>query len=130
MKKFIFLSAIIFISCDSIVDKGTKDIIPIDKMELILFDIQIMHSISKSYNSKIEEKDWFGSEYIYKKYGIDSMKLSHSQDYYSKKPDLYLSIHKNILKRMQNSIDSIDKLVKSDKTRLIENKFLNKKNKN
>ena len=56
---------------------------------------------------------WVYSEYgkelseLHKKYGIDSMKLSHSQDYYSKNPDLYLSIHKNILKRMKMNLRKV-----------------------
>ena len=47
--------------------------------------------------------------YIYKKYKIDSAQLAASDSYYAKNPMQYLRIHRNVEKRLNSTIDSLNK---------------------
>ena len=47
--------------------------------------------------------------YIYKKYKIDSAQLATSDSYYAKNPQQYHRIHRNVEKRLNSTIDSLNK---------------------
>ena len=53
----------------------------------------------------------FGVNYLYQKYGIDSIQLIQSDKYYSKNPRIYSRIYKKVLDKMQMQKDSIDRLI-------------------
>jgi len=50
---------------------------------------------------------------VYKTYGIDSIKLKKSTDYYAKNPKFFEEIYTEILKELQHKKDSLSKIIDS-----------------
>ncbi|MDB4266522.1 DUF4296 domain-containing protein [Flavobacteriaceae bacterium] len=87
-----------------------------NKMEAILYDAIIMDVMSTFSEKNPNFENLMGKSYLYKKYGIDSIQLVESENYYAKKPREYLKIHASVLKRFEFVKDSLDRLSKSIKT--------------
>ncbi len=50
---------------------------------------------------------------VYKTYGIDSMELKKSTDYYAKNPKFFEEIYTEILEELQHKKDSLSKIIDS-----------------
>ena len=90
MKKFIGLIVFIVFSCSKTGDNSPPDnLIPPDQMSMVMLDIILMKNIKRESYNLLEKKDLLVAEYLYEKYGIDSLQLASSQSYYAKNPKEY-----------------------------------------
>lgn len=99
MKKGLYLLVIIFVvaSCAEKVIKEPKNLIPLDKMEHILYDIAIINA-AKNIDAQILRKNNVEAmEYVYTKYGIDSIQFVESDIYYASIPSDYEAMYSKIL---------------------------------
>ena len=101
MKKYLFIS-IFIIGCSS---NTPEDLISVEKMESIIFDIMILNA-SSSYDLKIDN-NMISDELIFRKHDIDSAQFYDSELYYSKNPRIQHNIYSNVKRRIQKSIDSL-----------------------
>ena len=115
MKNFLFLSVFIFIFNCSEKPPPPKNIISMETMSEIIYDMTLI-SVSKGVNRKILENNGFKpTSYILKKYAIDSIDFIRSNKYYSSNLDMYLSIYKNVLNKLEKNKQIIsDSLVKEN----------------
>lgn len=120
MKKYIFFSLVIFcLACDGStpVEAPEKKISP-EVMEDIFYDLTLMKAIRNSSYQEPEYKDYFTAQYIFQKYGIDSLQLKQNEMYYAQKPKLLRKIYENLKLRTKHAQDSIDTLIKRNEKKI------------
>ena len=81
-------------------------------MERVLYDIIVLEAMNTFKPKNPDFKSVYGKPYIYKKYGIDSLQLVQSDNYYAKFPRIYTWMYSNIQKRMGKVKDSLTELDK------------------
>jgi hypothetical protein len=81
-------------------------------MERVLYDIIVLEAMSTFKPKNPDFESVYGKPYIYKKYGIDSLQLVQSDNYYAKFPRIYTRMYSNIQKRMGKVKDSLTELDK------------------
>lgn len=92
-----------------------ENLISEEQMENILFDATLMEAINNSTDRNLELELLLGKPYLYLKYGVDSLQLVESEQYYAKNPRVYLRIYNNVLKRVDKAKDSLNDLDKKSK---------------
>ncbi len=115
MKKSGFLLLFILFSCTELGDnKPPDDLIPPQQMSNIMLDIILMKNI-KSNSFYIKEKEnLLADQYLFEKFGIDSLQLASSQAYYAKNPKKYLPIMTEVQEKIQKIQDSLQKRMTED----------------
>jgi hypothetical protein len=99
MKKIItlFYSLLILLSCNNSVVPKPDKLIDDDQMVDILYDLSILDAV-KNQNSLPQITTNSPNEYIYKKYGIDSIQFAQNNKYYASNVAKY--------KRMYNKVNA------------------------
>ena len=101
------------LSCqDSTSASVPRNLIDEDTMENIIYDATTMDVMSTFIPKNQSFVDIMGSPYLFLKYEIDSLQLAESQEYYSKNPKVMSKIYRKVLRRMEKSKDSIDRIVR------------------
>ena len=114
MRKYILLFLIITcLACD-----GSTPVEPPDEkmtpemMEDIFYDILLMRAMNNSSYVDPVHEEYFTDQYVYEKYGVDSLQLAQNQVYYAQKPKLLKKIFENLEIRSKQVEDSIDTIMK------------------
>jgi len=113
MKKDIIMLLVLTFFCSCLSNNSIKkpdNLINQEKMEAILYDLSIINSIKPSSYKNPNYSDISLDSYIFLKYGVDSLQLIQSENYYSKIPKLYLKIYNNVEKRLEKTKDSLNKI--------------------
>lgn len=108
----ILISMILSCSSTGAVEKP-DNLIKESVMERVLYDIIVLEAMSTFKPKNPDFESVYGKPYIYKKYGIDSLQLVQSDNYYAKFPRIYTRMYSNIQKRMgkvKDSLTEMDKL--------------------
>lgn len=102
MKKIIsYLFLIVtFLSCSEKEAEKPQNLIPQDKMEDILYDLNFLQAIRNTNYQALQRKNINPEEYIYTKYGIDSLQLAQSNKYYANNPENYEKMIDRIILRI------------------------------
>jgi hypothetical protein len=101
MKKVIlfFCYALTVVSCDKSAAEKPKNLIEKDKMIDILYDISLLEAIkSQNINGGITSKA--GSDYIYKKYKIDSLQFVKSNKFYASDIEEYKKMFEKVKEKL------------------------------
>lgn len=116
MRKLTLLLITILFSCTKYGDNKTPDnLIPPEQMIDILVDIVLMKNIKRNGYAIKEKKNLLVDEYLFDKYGIDSLKLASSQQFYAKNPKKYIPIYKEARLKIEIIKDSVDqKLMRAE----------------
>jgi len=114
MRKYILFFLIIScLACDGSTPVEPPDEkITVEMMEDVFYDIMLMKAIKNSNYVDPAHKEYFTDQYIYEKYGIDSLQLAQNQTYYAQKPKLLKKIFENLEIRSKQMEDSIDTIMK------------------
>ena len=91
-----FLGLFLMMGCAEEVVKKPENLIPKEKMADILNDLAILNASTSAASNKFEDSGINIMEFLYKKYGIDSVQFSQSDLYYASVPLEYQSIYENI----------------------------------
>ncbi|MCC8360966.1 DUF4296 domain-containing protein [Salinimicrobium sediminilitoris] len=140
MKKLLgVLTALILLASCQDIDRTPKpdNLIPEDKMVEVLTELSILHG-ARSYNkSLMEEKGINAYPYLTNKFGIDSVQLVQSNNYYAENYKEYQMIYDRVKERLEilmeqyDSIREVEKKKKDSLRRVPENdsivprKFIN-----
>ena len=101
------------LSCSSTGDIEKPDnLIKESVMKRVLYDIMVLDAMRTFKPKNPDFEAVYSKPYIYKKYGIDSLQLVESDNYYAKFPRIYYRLYSNILKRMDKVKDSLTELDK------------------
>ncbi len=73
-----------------------ENLIQKEKMVLILYDLAILNAAKSAYTSSFEDDKIETMEFLYRKYGIDSVQFSQSDLYYASIPLEYQAIYERV----------------------------------
>lgn len=117
--KFFCFSTFIFLLTSACGNLGTvekpENLIDEKRMESILYDAVIMDVMNTFSELNPDFVEILGAPYLYKKYGIDSLQLVQSEEYYTKNPRIYHRIYSRVLTKLQKDKDSIDDVINASK---------------
>ena len=119
MKKItlVICSICLTMSCNnSVVDKP-DNLITKDKMFDILYDISLIEAI-KSQNIKGGLSSKEGSNYIYKKYKIDSIQFINSNKYYASNVEEYKKMFDKIKEKLNKETKEIELKIKKSQQKI------------
>ena len=95
---------IVSISCvEKIIDKP-ENLISKEEMAKIYYDLAIVTAAKNTNNSILKKHHIEGMDYIYTKYGIDSVQFVESDLYYASRPEIYKEIYENSEKRIKEDV--------------------------
>jgi len=116
IKYGIILIIFIGLSCQDVkhMDKP-KNLIPEDKMVDILTEMALLNA-ARNYNKiMLEQTGIKPDQYIYEKFGIDSVQFEKSNAYYTEKYDDYERVFDKVKDSLQSLKAHFDELVEEEK---------------
>lgn len=104
-----------FVGCNKINrPKKPKDLIAKEKMSDIMYDLYILNA-AKGVNKKVLELNGImPSEYIYKKYDIDSLQFAESNTYYAYDTKTYSALVEKIKSDLEKDKELYEKLTREE----------------
>jgi hypothetical protein len=81
-------------------------------MSEVLVDIILMKNIMRNSSFIEDKKQHLVPQYLYDKYGIDSLQLASSQSYYAKNPKIYVPVFKLVNTRLKKLNDSVQEAMR------------------
>ncbi|WP_243396874.1 DUF4296 domain-containing protein [Flagellimonas pacifica] len=129
----LFFGVLLF-SCGEKVVEEPENLIPKEKMTLILHDLAVLNATKSSFKHVLDNNDIKIMEFLYRKHQIDSVQFSQSDLYYASIPLEYQEIYEKveaILEKKKNAIKEKEQK-KTDsirKSREKKNDSLKKSNK-
>lgn len=116
MRHFFYILILIsLVGCNS-VDKPEKpkNLIAKEQMSDIMYDLYILNA-AKGVNRKLLELNGImPSDYVYDKYGIDSLQFSKSNAYYAYDTEVYTSIINKMKTKLEKDKDLYENQAKED----------------
>ena len=113
---FVFISVSFFYSCSCTGSVEKPDnLISESLMINILYEISILDAMSTFKPKNKDFEEIYGKPYIFIKYGVDSLQLAKSDEYYAKFPRVYHRIYSSVLEKLKKTKDSFDLLGKIEK---------------
>lgn len=122
MKKALSFLAILilFLSCkEELVEKPDR-LIEKDKMVDIMYDLAVLQGIKYQNPTSLVTYNINPSQYIYKKYKIDSLQFAKSNVYYASNYEVYKDIFDGIIKRIDDQKKVLDSVVKIETNKKIK----------
>src|SRR5690606_12776827 len=104
---------LMLIACSSCQDKQEppKNLIPEEKMVDIMYEMALIQAI-KSYDYKLmDNKNVNPSQYIYDKFGVDSLQFVESNKFYANQLERYEKMHDVVIERLKQQRKKTDSLV-------------------
>jgi hypothetical protein len=106
------LFCLLVISCGNKLMEEPENLIPREKMSDILYDMALLDAIDNSYPQVLSENDLKVMEFLFKKYGIDSLQFVQSDLYYASVPADYQKIYEAVEERLTQKRDSISEVIR------------------
>lgn len=104
MRTYIYiLVGLLILGCGGS-DRPSKpdDLIAKEKMSDIIYDVFLLNA-AKGINKRVlEQNGVLPQEYVYKKYGIDSLQFAQSNDYYSYDTKIYEAIMATVKQKLED----------------------------
>ena len=102
MRKIVFILATsLLLSCGNEPVEKPGNLIARDKMVDIIYDLSLLDAMRSQRPSLLETNQINPNTYIYKKYGIDSLQLAKSTQYYAADIKEYKKIYEEVSKRLE-----------------------------
>ena len=114
------LFCLLALSCGNKLMEEPEDLIPRDKMSEILYDMALLDAIDNSYPQVLTENDLKVMEFLYEKYGIDSLQFVQSDLYYASVPAEYQKIYEAVEERLTQKRDSISEVMQQGQSQASE----------
>ncbi len=117
MKKILSLLAIVilFVNCKDEVVKKPDRLIEKGKMIDIMYDLSILEASKFQNPADLGSYSNTPSEYIYKKYKVDSLQLAQSNIYYASNYIEYKDMYEQVGKRIDGKKATVDAIIKIEK---------------
>jgi hypothetical protein len=114
MKKTLLLLTVLvgFISCKEEAVNKPDNLIARDKMIDVMYDLSILDAVKYQNPASVDTFKINPSQYIYKKYKIDSVQFAQSNIYYASTYIDYKEMYDEIIKRIDSKKTVLDSLVK------------------
>lgn len=110
---FLLLMMAVIAGCTDKVIEKPENLISEDQMVDIYFDVALFNAAKNSGYDKFSEHSINSQKYLFEKYGVDSLQLAKSSNYYAAKPVVYERIYKKVEDRLDTLKVAFDKEIKS-----------------
>lgn len=126
-----FILIVFLASCGEQLMEKPKDLIPKDQMVAILKDLAVINAAKNTNVSILKKHNIEPTEYIFKKYNIDSARFVKSDTYYASLPSEYEAIYKEVEANLEkekkvlqeaNKITDSLKAIEMEKRRALKKK--------
>ncbi len=108
----ILIAFFVLVSCNNLPVEKPDHFIEEEMMTNILYDLTLFEVI-KSQRKFDSVTNWVGGkEYVYNKYGIDSLQFVESHQYYISQIDTYKKMYDQVNERLQSKKSENDLLLK------------------
>lgn len=107
------LFLVLFTACAERQVKPPEQLLSHEQMVNVLYDIAALSAIDGTYPKALERNDIRIMEFVYHKYGIDSLQLATSDLYYASVPAEYEAIYEELEARMGRERDSINESMRA-----------------
>ena len=116
MKKLLLLLIVLvgFMSCKEEVVHKPDNLIARDKMIDVMYDLSILDAIKYQNPASIDTFKINPSQYIFKKYKIDSLQFAQSNIYYASNYVDYKEMYDELIERIEIKKTLLDSLVKKE----------------
>ncbi|MET7029858.1 DUF4296 domain-containing protein [Sediminicola luteus] len=118
-KAVLFIFCVILVSCGEKVVKEPEQLISKEKMADILYDLAILTAAKNTSTDILVKNKIETMEYLYTKYGIDSVQFVENNLYYASIPSEYVAIYKEVDSRLESVQKVMDEArkIKADSIR-------------
>ncbi len=116
---WMFLTLWLLACADKLIEKP-ENLIPRDRMAEILYDMALLNAIDNSHPQVLEENDLEVMEFVYDKYGVDSLQFASSDLYYASVPAEYQKIYEAVEARLTEERDSVNKIIQAGQTKAVD----------
>lgn len=134
MKKIAFFwILILLLACNENLVEKPENLISKDKMIEILKEMAIVNAAKNSDMTMFQDNNINPTEYVFKKFNIDSLQFVLSDKYYASKPDVYESIYTEIdtlliiEKKAANDLKKRNDSIEKEKNRALKENNIPKK---
>jgi len=116
MKKLLLLLTVLvgFMSCKEEVVHKPDNLIERDMMIDVMYDLSILDAIKYQNPASIDTFKINPSQYIFKKYKIDSLQFAQSNTYYASNYIDYKEMYDELIQRIEAKKTVLDSLVKRE----------------
>jgi len=112
---------ILLVSCGEQLMEKPKDLIPRDQMVEILLELAVVNAAKNTNVAILRENQIEPTEYVFKKYHIDSARFASSDTYYASLPWEYEAIYKEVESKLEKEKKILQEAKKiSDSLKAIE----------
>lgn len=104
MRKYagIVIALLLLVACGETVPKPEK-LVEEEKMANILYDLYLLDGIRQSNPSSFVDRQLEPSDYILKKYGVDSLQFVQSDHWYAADTERYKNLYKKVMSKVQDA---------------------------
>ncbi|APQ17008.1 DUF4296 domain-containing protein [Maribacter hydrothermalis] len=95
------LSTLLFFSCAEELIEKPDNLIPQDKMVLIIKEMAIINAAKGTNIGQLKDNGIEPTEFLFEKFKIDSAQYVDSDRYYASKPLLYETMYKDVEARLE-----------------------------
>ena len=105
MKKIILFLAlvVVFVSCKDDIIKKPNNLIEKERMVNIMYDLSILEAIKYQSPAAIEKYKINPTQYILRKYKVDSLQFAKSSMYYAADYKEYKKMYEQVSKRLDKN---------------------------
>lgn len=115
MKKVVlFLAILTFLGCKDDLVKQPKRLIERSQMVNIMYDLSLLDAIKYQNPAVLDSNQINPKQYIYKKYGVDSLQLAQNNVYYASDYTNYKLMFDEVVKRIENDKKKARALIKAE----------------
>lgn len=108
------------LACANKLIEEPENLIPRDQMAEILYDMALLNAIDNSHPQVLEENDLEVMEFVYEKYGVDSLQFASSDLYYASVPAEYQKIYEAVEARLTVERDSVNKIIQAGQAKAVD----------
>lgn len=98
----------LLIACGEPVVEKPANLVPKETMVNLLYDLSLTHA-AKGINPKlVKDLNMNSMEFLFEKYGIDSVRYVQSDLYYASLPEEYEDIYAQVVQRLESTKDRVE----------------------
>ncbi|WP_313806330.1 DUF4296 domain-containing protein [Flavobacterium sp.] len=110
MKKILVLFTVLALfACNKKVVDKPDNLLDKNIMIDILFDIALLQAAESNYSFQMDQEGLKANEFIYKKYGIDSVTFAQNNRYYASDPREYKKMYGEVFHRFELEKEKLNK---------------------
>ena len=110
-----FIAIIYLFSCSNKSAKKPDNLIPLETMEEVIYDVYMLNAIKISNKKLLQNEEVSFKKEIFEKYKIDSLQFAKSNDFYAADFETYKALIERIKKRMDSNKKALEQPTEEEK---------------